>query len=65
MRESDIKWEDEKSSLWVGKTKFGFTLFRNESTHSKGFLTFGKLADAIENGIALAASPSTVEKLIW
>ena len=65
MKESDIKWEDEESGLWIGKTKFGYTLHKTTITHSKGFLTFGKLSDAIENGEALKDSPETVEKLIW
>lgn len=65
MKESDIKWKDEKSGLWIGKTRFGFTLFKNVITHSQGFLTFGKLADAIENGESLKGRPDLIEKLLW
>ena len=65
MKEKDILWESTCETLWVGKAKFGFTLYQNGVTHSKGFLTFGKLSDAIENGESLAGRPDLVEKLIW
>ena len=63
MKESDIMWEGE--SLWVGRTKYGFTLFLTGTTHSKGFLAFGKVGDAIESGVSLDGRPDLVEKLIW
>ena len=65
MREKDIIWESSNSDLWVGRTKFGYTLFKTEATHSKGFLTFGRKEDAIENGESLSGRPDLVEKLIW
>lgn len=65
MKEKDIEWEDTRSGLWIGKTKFGFTLFKKDGTYSKGFLTFGRLKDAIENGESLSSTPDTVNKLIW
>jgi hypothetical protein len=64
MKESDIKWENEARGLWIGKTKYGFTLFKSGSNHATGFLSFDRLDDAIDNAEALKDRPDVLAKLL-
>ena len=63
MKEKDIVWEGD--NLWIGRTAKGeYTLFRNNSTHSTGFLKFTNMAQAIDNGVALDANMALVERMV-
>jgi len=62
MKEKDILHSN--NGLWIAKQGKEYILYKDNSTHAIGFLSFKTLNQAIENCDALSDRPDLVEKLI-